>query len=141
MSEYSDSEPIVVERRSGGGIGLFLLGVAVGAGLALLYAPQSGAETRQDLRRGARRMRRKARDLAAEAREAAGDVVRSSRDAASDFARSSKSAAGDFVRTTRAAARDAVGEARDAAGEARDALERRLARHGRAADDEEDTGV
>ena len=62
MAEQSGSEPtVVVERRSGGGIGLFILGVAVGAGIALLLAPQSGAETRQDLRRGARRLRRKAR--------------------------------------------------------------------------------
>ncbi len=134
MSEFSGNDPIVVERRSGGGMGLFLLGVAVGAGLALLYAPQSGEETRADLRRGARKVRRKARDLADEAREAAGDVVRTSREAAGDFARSSKAAAGDFVRTTRAAARDA-------AGEARDALERRLARHGRADEESEDNGV
>jgi gas vesicle protein len=122
MSEQGGSEPtVIVERRSGGGIGLFLLGVAVGAGIALLYAPQSGAETRQDLRRGARRVRRKARELGEDARDSAEDLVRS----------------------TRSAAREAVREARDAAREARAKLERRLARHGRpAADDEaEDSGV
>lgn len=98
MSDQRDQEPsVVVERRSGGGIGLFLLGVAVGAGLALLFAPQSGVRTRADLRRATRRARRKVSDLA-----------------------------------------DA---AKDAAGEARDALERRLARHGLSADedDSEDT--
>jgi gas vesicle protein len=126
MSEHDSNEPnVVVERSSGGGVGLFLLGLAVGAGIALLFAPQSGAETRADLRRGARRARRKARDFAEEAREAAHDIVRTSR-----------GAAGDFVRTTRTAARDA-------AGEAKEALERRLARHGRGADVEEseDIGV
>ena len=115
MSEHNDREPnVVVERRSGGGIGLFLLGAVVGAGLALLYAPQSGDETRADLRRGARRARRKARELAAEATDAVQDIAR----------------------TTRSAVKDA-------AGEAREALERRLARHGRAADDDEteDIGV
>ena len=109
MSEQSEREPnVVVERRSGGGIGLFLLGAVVGAGLALLYAPQSGVDTRADLRRGARRARRSAREFAAEAT----DVVQ------------------DVVRTTRATAKDV-------AGEAREALERRLARHGRAAEADE----
>ncbi len=109
MSEQSEREPnVVVERRSGGGIGLFLLGAVVGAGLALLYAPQAGVDTRADLRRGARRARRKARDFAAEASEVVQDVVR----------------------TTRATAKDV-------AGEAREALERRLARHGRAAEADE----
>ena len=94
MSDQGDQEPtIVVERKSGGGIGLFLLGLAVGAGLALLYAPQSGARTRADLRRATRRARRKAGALA-----------------------------------------DA---AKDAAGEARAALERRLARHGLSADEDD----
>lgn len=100
MSDQSDQEPnVVVERRSGGGVGLFLLGVAVGAGIALLFAPQAGAKTRADLRRAARRVRLKARDIA---------------DAATDVA-----------------------------GEARDALERRLTRHGRGADDDDskDAGV
>lgn len=105
MSEESNGEPtVVVERRSGGGIGLFLLGVAVGAGLALLYAPQSGAETRTELRRGARRFRRKARVVVEDVRERAEEVIGN-------------------TRTT----------ARDIASEAREALERRLAKHGRAA--------
>ena len=113
MSEQSEREPnVVVERRSGGGIGLFLLGAVVGAGLALLYAPQSGTDTRADLRRGARRARRKAREFAAEATDAVQDVAQ------------------DVVRTARATAKDV-------AGEAREALERRLARHGRAAKDDE----
>lgn len=116
MTEQSGSEPtVVVERRSGGGIGLFILGVAVGAGIALLLAPQSGAETRQDLRRGARRLRRKARVAVEDVRERAEELVR----------------------TTSSAARDA-------AREAREALEERLARHGRGAasdDDAEDARV
>jgi gas vesicle protein len=45
----------------------FLIGALVGAGLALLFAPQSGVETR-------RIIRRKARKLADEARERYEDV-------------------------------------------------------------------
>ena len=35
---------VVLERDRGGGFGTFLLGALVGAGLALLLAPKSGAE-------------------------------------------------------------------------------------------------
>lgn len=83
MAESNGGEPtVVVDRRSGGGMGLFLLGLAVGAGIALLYAPQSGAETRADLKRGARKIRRKVRDLAEDTSDAAHDLSRSARDAA-----------------------------------------------------------
>ncbi len=104
MNDSEEREgPVVIERR-GGGVGLFLLGVAVGAGLALLYAPQSGEETRASLRRGTRRLRRQARHLAEEAGEAAVE----------------------YAETARATVRDA-------ASEAREALEKRLARHRRPA--------
>ena len=49
----------------------FLTGAAVGAAIALLYAPQTGRETRRQMARGARRMKREARDFAATARDAA----------------------------------------------------------------------
>ena len=39
-----------------------LIGAAVGAGLALLYAPRSGRETRQQLSDGAHRLRERAND-------------------------------------------------------------------------------
>ena len=85
MSEANIGEPaVVIERRSGGGIGVFLFGLALGAGLALLYAPQAGIETRRELRRGARRVRRKVRDLGDDAQDAAHEFVRTTRDAARD---------------------------------------------------------
>ena len=56
-----DGRYVVIERQDGGSsIGPFILGAAIGAGLALLFAPRSGAETRADIRRRAR----KARDAA-----------------------------------------------------------------------------
>ncbi|NUQ13353.1 MAG: YtxH domain-containing protein, partial [Gemmatimonadaceae bacterium] len=55
MSRHIDEEPTVVfERRGSGGPGMFLAGLAIGAGLALLLAPSSGAELRRNLRRSAR---------------------------------------------------------------------------------------
>ncbi len=86
MSER-DEPAVVIERRGGGagsGVALFLLGAAVGAGLALLFAPQSGEETRAQLRRGARRMKRKARDLADSGRDMVDDLQRQGRAAAKD---------------------------------------------------------
>jgi gas vesicle protein len=41
----------------------FLIGGAIGAAVALLYAPQSGEKTRNDIRRTARRVKREAADL------------------------------------------------------------------------------
>jgi len=82
-----DEPAVVIERRGGGagsGVALFLLGAAVGAGLALLFAPQSGEETRAQIRRGARRVKRKARDLADSGREMVDDLQRQGRAAAKD---------------------------------------------------------
>lgn len=70
MADSDGGQPaVVIERRGGGGgMGMFLLGVVVGAGIALLYAPQAGDETRAALRSGARRMKRQVRDAAEDAR-------------------------------------------------------------------------
>jgi gas vesicle protein len=54
MDEYN-------ERGISTGAAL-LLGAAVGAGLALLYAPRSGRETRQQLSSSANRLRERAND-------------------------------------------------------------------------------
>jgi len=69
MDEYEwyDDEPyrepyVIVERREAG-VGSFILGLALGAGVALLLAPQSGEETRQSIARRARRAQDAAQDL------------------------------------------------------------------------------
>lgn len=127
MSDRSEDSAVVIERRGSNGVALFLLGAAVGAGLALLFAPQSGEETRADIRRAARKARRKAREWAETGREAAEDLVRTGRDAVEDVADATRAAARDIKRTGRNAARDA-----------RQALEDRLARHRESVDGEDD---
>ncbi len=85
MAERDDA--VIIERRGGGagsGVALFLLGAAVGAGLALLFAPQSGDETRADIRRQARRVKRKARDLAESGRDMVDDLQRQGKSAVRD---------------------------------------------------------
>lgn len=52
MRDHDEDEEleIVIEER-GGGVRTFLLGAAVGAGVALLLAPRSGRETQRELGR------------------------------------------------------------------------------------------
>lgn len=85
---YDRDEPaVVIERRgsnAGTGIAMLLLGAAIGAGVALLFAPQSGEDTRAELRRGARRLKRKARDIAEQGGEVVDDLKRQGRTAVKD---------------------------------------------------------
>lgn len=117
-----DDDVVVVERR-GSALGPFLAGLAVGAGLALLFAPQSGAETRAQLARSARKVRR-----------AAGNAAEDLMDTAEDSWRSAKSkvearldAVRDTVTEKGKQAKGALDAGRGAARAAREELERRLA--------------
>src|SRR5437899_1059144 len=48
-----DEQPYIVIEKHSGGVGNLLLGVLIGAGVALLFAPRSGEETRSDISRRA----------------------------------------------------------------------------------------
>jgi gas vesicle protein len=70
MDEYEwyDDEPcaepyMIVERHESAGVGPLIIGLALGAGLALLLAPQSGEETRRIIARRARRAQEAAQEL------------------------------------------------------------------------------
>src|SRR4051812_9678020 len=103
---------IVIERdRGGSSIGSFVLGALVGAGIALLFAPQSGAETQEEIRRRARTLKSKAEDrLRAAQEEIEGRI---------EQARQNVQGRVDSVR-------NAVESGRQAARDARQDLERRL---------------
>jgi gas vesicle protein len=80
MRDYDfDDEPYVVIERHSGGLGSFIVGLAVGAGVALLFAPRSGAETRRELGRSARRAREAAEELAGDLRESVMDSYEEAR--------------------------------------------------------------
>jgi gas vesicle protein len=54
--DYSQQKPPEVEAGSGAGtaVTFLLIGVAIGAGVALLFTPVSGNELRNNIRRGYR---------------------------------------------------------------------------------------
>lgn len=58
-----------MNREAGSNLVCFLLGAAVGAGVALLYAPREGAETRRALGEKATEVKDKANELSVTARE------------------------------------------------------------------------
>lgn len=58
-----DREVLVVEPEESSRLGWFIVGAALGAGLALLFAPASGRETRERLSRGALRLKDQAEEL------------------------------------------------------------------------------
>jgi gas vesicle protein len=60
---YPVERPYVVVERQQAGAGSLFLGLALGAGLALLLAPQSGRETRRAIARRAQRAQRAAQDF------------------------------------------------------------------------------
>ena len=61
MSDKDELPYVIIERRSGGA-GSFLWGALLGAGVALLFAPRSGRETRDEIRASALRIRDRAED-------------------------------------------------------------------------------
>lgn len=77
-----------------GATGLVVAGAAVGAGVALLVAPASGARTRESLNRRFRTIRRDAKGVVRDAEVAAKDVVHKVEDKARETVGSVRSAVG-----------------------------------------------
>jgi gas vesicle protein len=118
-----DEQPyIVIEKRSGG-VGELLLGVLIGAGVALLFAPRSGADTRTEIKRRARQAGDKVKDVAEEMGDQVADTFESARTRVEEQIDSARSAL-DMKRRQVTRAMEA---GREAAHQARGDLERRLA--------------
>jgi gas vesicle protein len=65
--------------------GAFLLGGLIGAGIALLYAPKSGRETRKDITKAARRVKKDTVELVEDTIQNVDDFVSTVKDHASDI--------------------------------------------------------
>ncbi|MDQ6737959.1 MAG: YtxH domain-containing protein [Gemmatimonadota bacterium] len=118
-----EGEPYVVIEREESGVGTLLLGIALGAGVALLLAPRSGLETRRMIGSRARNTTDRIRDAAAGVAENVTDRVNDVRDQVANRV----GAARDAVRRGQEQVLDAVDAGRYAAGEARLDLERKIA--------------
>ncbi len=128
MRNQDDMPYIIVERDSGGGFGSFCLGALVGAGLALLFAPQTGEETQEEIREHARKLRIAAEQRVKEAQlhledrmDAVRDGVQSQVGLVKDAVESGRQAAeaarsdlGAKLERSKAAARAGIAAAKEA---------------------------
>jgi len=125
MSRYDfddDDRYVVIENHSAGA-GPFLVGLAVGAGLALLFAPRSGEATRRDIKRRAMRVRRAAEQVASDV----ADTVTDSFNDARRKVEEKLDAAREAVDMKREQVQRAMEAGRTAARQAREELENRIA--------------
>src|SRR5437016_3501008 len=90
--EFDDEPYLIVERREGGTVGPFLVGLLVGAGIALLMAPQSGEETRRDITEGVKRAKDAAADAVGGLTETIGETLDNARTRVSEGIESAKEA-------------------------------------------------
>lgn len=121
--ELDDEGPYVVIERSEPGIGTFVIGLAIGAGLALLFAPRTGEETRRDLQRRARKVGDQAQGLVSEVTESVSNTL----SAAKGRVESSIDSTRNAVELKRRQVTNAVDAGRAAAQQARVELEQRIA--------------
>jgi|SRR5687767_5978272 len=125
MSHYDwdDEGPYVVIERNEPGVGAFVAGLAIGAGIALLFAPRTGEETRRDLQRRARRVGDQAQELVSEVTETMTEKFHEARANVGERIDSARSA----VDLKRKQVTNAVDAGRAAAQQARVELEQRIA--------------
>ena len=123
MRDYDDDGvPYVVIERTGSGLFPFVWGALLGAAAALLLAPKSGAETQEELKERARRLRERAEEKVGELQDTLGEAFDSGRrqvEEKYDYAK-------DKVSEGRVKAQQAVDAGKKAAKAARGELENRL---------------
>lgn len=124
MSEEYRDRPVVVVERSEGGLGSFLFGLTIGAGLALLLAPKTGEETREQLKTTGRKLRTAAIDAAEDLQ----DAISGRYDTTKDRIEHGITTARGVVKEKREDAREALDAGKAAVKSARSELEKRLAK-------------
>lgn len=86
------------QNRATVGALMLLAGGIIGAGLAILYAPQSGEKTRRQISRCARRVRSDAEALIRDAAETVNDAVEELGEKTSDLMEKGEDVADDWRR-------------------------------------------
>jgi gas vesicle protein len=120
---HQDDEPYIVIEKHSGGVGDFLLGALIGAGVALLFAPRSGRETRADIGRRARAAQDRVRDVATGVTDQVVDTFETARSRIEEQIESAR----DAIVNKKEQVSRAMEAGREAAHQARTDLERRLA--------------
>ena len=123
MRHHEHDEPYIVIEKHSGGVGDFLIGALIGAGVALLFAPRSGRETRADITRRARAAQDRVRDVAEGVTDQVVDRFEGARSKIEEQIETARSA---IVAKKEQVSR-AMEAGREAAYQARTDLERRLA--------------
>jgi gas vesicle protein len=123
MRHHEPDEPYIVIEKHSGGVGDFLLGALIGAGVALLFAPRSGRETRADITRRARAAQDRVRDVAGDVTDQVVDTFETARTRIEEQIETARSA----IVTKKEQVSRAMEAGREAAHQARSDLERRLA--------------
>src|SRR3954452_8512304 len=121
--EFDDDEPFVVIEKQSGTLSSFFVGIAIGAGLALLFAPQSGVQTRRGLQRRARRAQRAARQMANDMTDTVVDSFHDARRKVEERIDTARQA----IEVKKEQVQRAMEAGRAAAQQAREELERRIA--------------
>jgi len=126
MSRYdyeNDDRYVVIEKHESAGVAPFLVGLAIGAGVALLFAPRSGRATRRDIKRRADRVRQAAEDAVHDVTDTVSDTFTQARRKVEDQIDAVRQA----VDLKKQQVTRAVDAGRAAAEEARLELEQRIA--------------
>jgi gas vesicle protein len=121
--DFDDDEPYVVIEKQSGTLNSFFVGLALGAGLALLFAPQSGQRTRRGLQRRARRAQRAARQMATGMTDTVVDTFHDARRRVEEQIDTARQA----IDMKKEQVQRAMEAGRAAAQQAREDLERRIA--------------
>jgi gas vesicle protein len=114
MRQHAD-EPVVIVQERSSDVGSFLLGIAIGAGVALLFAPRAGAAMRADIGRRVQKAKGDVADTFADAREKVEERLERAR----ALVEKRRRQVADAVEAGRTAARDAHQELNHRLGDAR----------------------
>src|SRR5437868_2961142 len=120
--DHGDEPYIFIEKNSSD-VSTLLLGVAIGAGVALLFAPRSGTETRREISRRAREATDAVKGVAGEVTDQVVETYEGARARVEEQIEAARSA---IVSKKRQVSR-AMEAGREAAHEARAELESRIA--------------
>ncbi len=91
-----DEKTIVIKPESG--FGIFVRGLVIGAALALLFAPQTGEQTRQMISERGNDFKDKASDLVSNTRDRAQDMINDTRNKIQDTVKGVKDSMPDSNR-------------------------------------------